>query len=122
MNFNHPEIADKKDAVKYHLKNMIQLLLIKSGMISNVTDYNFKASDKQKLEGQVFYIDNGMHSGSSGGPIIDMSEKLIGIITKRAITSVSYEESVGLSVPSGSTVALTPNVIYNTILKLQSAT
>ena len=122
LNYEHPEIKDHQGVVKYHLKNMIQLLIVKSGMISNVTSYNFGGQDNVKLEGQIFYIDNGMHSGASGGPVTDLNGTLLGIITQRAITSVSYTDSVGLSIPSGSTVALTPNVIYDFIAHLLNAT
>lgn len=52
------------------------------------------------------YLDNGMHSGASGGPVVNKSGQAVGIITQRAITSASQSDSPSLDVPSGSTVAI----------------
>ena len=47
-----------------------------------------------------------MHSGASGGPVINKSGDAVGIITQRAVTSASQKEAPSLSIPSGSTVAI----------------
>ena len=87
-----------------------QLLMIKSGMIGYrsvvvLTDGNLT------LQGDVFYVDNQMHSGASGGPVVNREGELVGIITQRAITSVPFRETPDLKVPSGSTVAVSPRTI-----------
>ncbi|EHK9578220.1 hypothetical protein HJA67_004631 [Vibrio parahaemolyticus] len=53
------------------------------------------------------HLDNGMHSGASGGPVVNMSGDVVGIITQqRAVTKASQSEVPSLVVPSGSTVAI----------------
>lgn len=52
------------------------------------------------------YLDNGIHSGASGGPVVNKSGQAVGIITQRALTSASQSDSPSLNVPSGSTVAI----------------
>ena len=47
-----------------------------------------------------------MHSGASGGSMINKSGDAVGIITQRAVTSASQKEALSLSIPSGSTVAI----------------
>lgn len=85
-------------------------LMIKSGMIG--CENNVTLTDgKLKLEGQMFYVDNQLHMGASGGPVVNQDAEIIGIITKRAITSVPYLETLNLRVPSGSTVAVSPRLI-----------
>ena len=58
------------------------------------------------LSCDIFYLDNAMHSGASGGPVINKSGDAVGIITQRAVTSASQKEAPSLSIPSGSTVAI----------------
>lgn len=58
------------------------------------------------LTWDIFYLDNGMHSGASGGPVVNESGVAVGIITQRAITSASQYDAPSLDVPSGSTIAV----------------
>lgn len=89
-----------------------RLLMIKSGMIGHKSNFNFYGNPGGiTLKGETFYIDNAMHSGASGGPVIDESGMIAGIITQRAITNVPYEDTPNLRVPSGSCLAITPNSI-----------
>src|SRR5690625_1128234 len=72
-------------------------------------------NDGWKLSVELYYIDNVMHSGASGGPVSNKSGKVVGVITKRAVTSVSYPdlEYPNKEVPSGSALAVTPSTIIN---------
>jgi S1-C subfamily serine protease len=65
-----------------------------------------------EYSGDIFYIDNVLHSGASGGPVVDYKGELIGILTERAITTVPYENTPKLRVPSGAAVALTPRIMF----------
>lgn len=58
-----------------------------------------------------------MHSGASGGPVVNEDCKVIGVITKRAVTGVSYTdmENPNQEVPSGSTLSITPKTIVDFI-------
>lgn len=112
LDMDHPESKglDKNIAIAK------QLLMIKSGMIGQKFLVNLSGSNiKETISGEVIYIDNVMHSGASGGPVINNYGELIGIILQRAITSVPYEETPSLKIPSGSTLAISPKFIQSFI-------
>lgn len=87
-------------------------IMIKQGIVGNIRQFVFGSSEQnsEMKGGEIFYIDNAMHSGASGGgPVVNESGKVIGLITKRAVTKVSKPEDnlLNLAVPSGSTECLT---------------
>jgi hypothetical protein len=103
------------------VEEIISPLLIKSGMVGYVSKMNL--TDKKlgfETEGEYIYIDNAMHSGSSGGPVIDENCQLIGIILQRAMTDLDYENTPGLRVPSGCTVAISPRIILPVMQSLSA--
>jgi S1-C subfamily serine protease len=103
---SRPEIA----ALSSNISVAHQLLMIKSGMIGHTNEVSL-TDGRLTLVGDVFYVDNAMHSGASGGPIVNMSAEVVGIITQRAITPVGSEEAPTLKVPSGSTIAISARTI-----------
>ncbi len=58
------------------------------------------------VETASFYADNGMHSGASGGPVINRNGEVVGVITQRSVTSASQSNDTSLKVPAGSTICL----------------
>ncbi len=79
--------------------------LIKRAVVGNIR--RIQASNpSQTINCDVFYLDNGMHSGASGGPVVNPNGEVVGLITQRAITSASQLEDPNLSVPSGSTICI----------------
>lgn len=81
--------------------------LIKHGHVGNlrrIAAENTNAAER--IECDVMYIDNSMHSGASGGPIVDENGDVVAMITKRSITSASQSRYPGLEVPSGCTIGL----------------
>lgn len=107
---NHPWVQQKQKEIEQNHR----LLMIKSGLVGNKSEFEFQTtSDLPSLRGELFYIDNAMHSGASGGPVIDGSGKLAGIITQRAITRVPFKETPNLRVPSGSCLAITPGLMLS---------
>jgi S1-C subfamily serine protease len=88
--------------------------MIKSGMVGYQAGFTLE-SPALKLSGDVVYVDNALHSGASGGPVVDEKAEIVGILTERAITSVAFRETPDLRVPSGSNVAITPRVIKHLI-------
>ena len=92
------------------LQKTRDLLMIKFGMIGHRSGFVF-TDGISTVEGEIIYIDNELHSGASGGPVLNMNAEIIGILTRRAVTSVSYQESPNLRVPSGSTIAVSPRSI-----------
>jgi len=84
-----------------------KLMMMRSGMIGHISNVTIN----EFFTGQVFHIDNVLHSGASGGPVVDKDTELLGIVTKRAITRVPYEDTPSLRVPSGAAVAITPQIL-----------
>jgi S1-C subfamily serine protease len=82
-------------------------LIIKRGHVANSKCIIAEDDSRnEKIECQIMYIDNGMHSGASGGPLVSAAGEVVGVIVERSITSASQDESPTLKVPAGSTVAL----------------
>lgn len=81
---------------------MIKRAVIGNHRVINASNSNLNIN----LSCDIFYLDNAMHSGASGGPMINKSGDAVGIITQRAVTSASQRDVPSLSVPSGSTVAI----------------
>ena len=86
--------------------------IIKQGYVGNIrrifADDN---SQNIKIETDVFYIDNGMHSGASGGPIVNEEGVALGVLTQRAITPAHQSNNSELKVPSGSSIGISLQIL-----------
>lgn len=81
--------------------------MVKRAVIGNHRRFHASNSgQKVQIDGDILYMDNGMHSGASGGPIVNVDGEAIGVITQRAITSASQAADSSLKVPSGSTIGI----------------
>jgi Trypsin-like peptidase domain len=80
--------------------------IIKRGVIGNVIRAEAMIGNAKELHIELFYIDNSIHSGASGGPICNVHGEAIGIITKRSVTSASQEAAPNIVVPSGCTIGI----------------
>lgn len=81
--------------------------MVKRGVTGNVRRIGtFESSTNTEIECEVFYIDNSIHSGASGGPVINRKGLAVGVIVQRATTSASQETGDKLLIPSGATVGL----------------
>jgi hypothetical protein len=110
IDFSLPYMKGHEGKMQEVMHMWLRLSVIKSGMIGRASAFNI---NDNTLTGFTMYIDNGMHSGASGGPVINEDGELIGIITQRAITSFSTRENPGLKVPSGSTLAISPHTMFD---------
>lgn len=89
-------------------------MIIKRGMIGEISSFHFEDANGQKyIEGDWFHIDNMMHPGASGGPVIDSNGVLVGVITHTARTFGFLTDSpkFQVNVPSGSEIAISPRSI-----------
>ena len=81
--------------------------LVKRGVIGNARKIcTSEAATNMEIECEVFYADNSMHSGASGGPFVNRRGQAVGVIVQRATTSAAQSSDPSLLVPSGSTVGL----------------
>jgi hypothetical protein len=84
-------------------------LMIKRGMVGNIREVSFGSSiQNMSMNADIYYIDNALHSGASGGPVVNENGEVVGVVTQRAVTKVSHadEKIFNLTVPAGSTVGL----------------
>ena len=96
--------------------------LIKRGVTGNVRRIGtFEAATNTEIECEIFYVDNSMHSGASGGPFVNRNGQAVGIIVQRATTSASQASDPNLLVPSGATVGLGLQTIPAMYRKLSGA-
>ena len=80
--------------------------LFKSGIVGNVRRvFAENQSQGDRVECDVMYIDNAMHPGASGGPVVNENGEAIGVVSQRAVTRVDVGQEK-TQVPSGCTVAL----------------
>lgn len=81
--------------------------IIKQGYVGNIRRiFADDSSQNIKIETDIFYIDNGIHSGASGGPIVNEEGIALGVLTQRAITPAHQSNDSKLQVPSGSSIGI----------------
>lgn len=81
--------------------------LFKRGIVGNIRRVGACSSEgSDHIECDIFYVDNAMHPGASGGPVVNNRGEAVGVVSQRAVTRVSPGSDEMLSIPSGSTVAL----------------
>ena len=116
---NSDVYQNSDENIDRELEKSKQLLMIKSGMVGHTNNANFTPDDDTSWELRIktYYLDNGMHRGASGGPVVNDLGEVIGVITKRAVTTVSYPdlEHPNKDVPSGSTLAISPQSVLSYI-------
>ena len=81
--------------------------LFKRGVVGNirrVSASNSKTSDH--IHCDILYVDNAMHPGASGGPVFNNKGEAVAVVSQRAVTRVNPGSDQMLSIPSGSTVAV----------------
>lgn len=80
--------------------------LIKQGNVGNlrrIVAENTQTGDR--IECDVMYIDNSMHNGASGGPLVNENGDAVGVLSQRAVIRVDVGEEK-IRIPSGCTVAI----------------
>lgn len=103
---DYPGAEKFRDAMRIGYMADMSGPLMKSGMVGNVRRVMAENSHTgDKLECDVMYIDNAMHPGASGGPVVNGDGVAVGVVSQRAVTRVDVGEK-RVSVPSGCTVAL----------------
>ncbi len=110
ISYEHPPIREAAEETRRKAERVGQLLMVKGGMIGHVSPLSFDpdGSGARTLDVGVYYVDNAMHSGSSGGPVVDGRGRVVGAINKRAVTAVPFPElkKPNKEVPSGSALAI----------------
>ena len=116
INYQHNPFTAPEHQTARKIRAMRQQLMVKSGILGYAQKAAFNGDDGSELLAlTAYYVDNGMHSGASGGPVLNMQGELIGTINKRAVTTISNEELLdpNLNIPSGSTLAISSSTIID---------
>ena len=96
--------------------------MIKRGVTGNVRRVSASESAMNThIECDVFYLDNSIHNGASGGPVVSRNGMAIGVIVQRATTSASQSSDPSLVVPSGATIGLGLQTVRAMYQRLSSA-
>lgn len=104
LDLTSPVLENPEHETKKKIQQMRTQLMVKHGMIGysepvaltpDENGYSFRA--------HIYYVDNGMHPGASGGPVVNMQGELIATITQRAETKTVFSDD---PLPSGSTLAV----------------
>jgi len=84
----------------------------KAGILSHKANLYLKGN--MSIISEIYHIDNGMHSGSSGGPIINSHGQFVGIITHRSIVKIKVlveKKLFNMETPSGNTFGIGTSAI-----------
>lgn len=80
--------------------------LLKQGNVGNLRRIGAENTQSGDcIECDVMYIDNAMHHGASGGPLINEHGDAVGVVSQRAVTRVDVGEEK-VRIPSGCTLAI----------------
>jgi hypothetical protein len=85
--------------------------MIKHGIVGNVVLATVSSGGADLLSVSAFYLDNQIHFGASGGPIVCREGRARGIIVSRSLTTADQKDGVRLQVPSGSTWGISLDVL-----------
>lgn len=110
-------VDDFKSQFKTGIKRLIARPMIKRGMVGNVTHGSATLDGHTVAACTWFYVDNSMHSGSSGGPIVDENGDARGIIVRRSTTSVTASDRPSELVPAGSTLGIGLDILRAAVLR-----
>jgi len=109
LNFDNPKLGEKKTEIEKFFENSMRFLMMKSAIVGNVQKVNIQDSQKHiNISGGVYWLDNMVTYGASGGAVVDSSCKLLGIISEKGVTGGVDSAN---KVPSGSTMALSHELI-----------
>jgi len=112
LDFNNPELAQKRTEIENMLNLSMSLMMIKSGMIGAIHKINLNGkfcSKDVSIRGCSYWIDNASTYGASGGALVNSNGKLIGIICQKGETALLSIPNI--KIPSGSTMALSHKLI-----------
>jgi len=118
FNLMNPDMTDAKKMMDNRFNYYMRTPLFKKGMIGNMTSITINDSGKDiKISGASYIIDTNLTYGGSGGPIVGMDGKLLGVILRKGLTSAKEfqiqhrTQSIVEKIPSGVGIGLSHHLI-----------
>ncbi len=115
----NPAMVEAKNAIDYKFQFYFRQLMFKGGMIGHCQKIHLNNFDVSKSSisglgkinvlGAIYWIDNQLTYGGSGGPIVNSGGELLGIICEKALTKSKMPEMPEL--PSGTGMGLSHQLI-----------
>jgi hypothetical protein len=108
-----PEMARLKEEFDYRFKFFFRQLMFKGGMIGKTEEVHFPRLNLAALglpiidlHSAIYWIDNHLTYGGSGGPLVNMNGELLGIVTEKALTASHVPLPEIPEIPSGTGMAI----------------
>ena len=122
LNVNNPDIGKLLLEYEAKYKFLFRQLMFKHGIVGNRQTVVFNKVHLEKLtgwtgpktikiKGAIYWTDNHLTYGGSGGPLVNDDCELIGIMTEKAFTKLKLDEPSDVKIPSGTGMALSPEFI-----------
>ena len=92
FNLMNPDMTDAKKVMDKRFIYYMRQPLFKKGMIGSMININIDAGRNIKIRAASYTIDTDLTYGGSGGPIVDMNGKLLGVIVRKGFSSAKKLE------------------------------
>jgi ribosomal protein L21E len=123
LNLMNPDMTDIKKSIDKKFSYYLRQPLFKSSMIGSVSKINIVADNIGiKIDGASYITDTDLTYGGSGGPIVSMGGKLLGVIIRKGFTDAKKSMIQHLSqnvlprLPSGIGFGLSHHLITKVYL------
>lgn len=111
-------LDDFRREFDFGIRSLVAGPMIKRGVVGNAIIFGTQSATVlgtqlkiPELRVTAFYLDNQIHDGASGGPIVAQDGIAKGIITKRAMTTSVDSVGSAIRVPSGSTMGISLEIL-----------
>lgn len=83
----NPDMNTAKTSLDKKFRYFLRPLMMKRAIVGAVANIAVDEKNGQKIRGAAYVLDNDLTYGGSGGPVVDMDGRLVGLITRKTTTS-----------------------------------
>lgn len=118
----NPDIKELLSLYQAKFKHIFRQQMFKHAIVGNIASTVFNKVNVEGLKGwsgpriinidsRIYWLDNHLTYGGSGGPLVNKRCELIGIMTEKTFTSLKLKDSPNVMIPSGTGMALSHKLI-----------